>query len=127
MLRASTSRLPLLARGFAQAAAAAPAAEHAAPATRPRTLGYLVERSTQGNLPVYSEYRNARSNRLTVVRKVSGDVGALRNDIAQYLADGHIDPLRAPPKVYIRPTSGHVEIKGHWVEEIKEWLAMRGF
>ncbi|BEI86998.1 hypothetical protein CcaverHIS002_0703440 [Cutaneotrichosporon cavernicola] len=122
-LRASTST-----RVFARAysvQAAAPVA--AAPTPRPRTLGYLVARSEQGNLPVYTEYRNGRSNRLTVVRKISGDVGALRNDIAQYLADGHIDPLKAPPKVYIRPTSGHVEIKGHWAEEIKEWLAMRGF
>ncbi|BEJ18033.1 hypothetical protein CspHIS471_0703100 [Cutaneotrichosporon sp. HIS471] len=123
-LRASTSTR-IFARAYSVQAASPVAAAPTTP--RPRTLGYLVARSEQGNLPVYTEYRNGRSNRLTIVRKITGDVGALRNDIAQYLADGHIDPLKAPPKVYVRPTSGHVEIKGHWAEEIKEWLAMRGF
>ncbi len=78
-LRASTSRVVPLARAFAAQAAPAEAAAPAAAARRttprPRTQGYIVERSAQGNLPVYSEYRNARSNRLTVVRKITGDVG----------------------------------------------------
>jgi hypothetical protein len=79
-LRASTSRAVPLARAFAAQAVPAEAAAPVAAARRtttprPRTLGYIVERSAQGNLPVYSEYRNARSNRLTVVRKITGDVG----------------------------------------------------
>jgi len=52
---------------------------------------------------------------------------ALRADLAQYLADGHIDPLKAPPTVTVRPTTKQIVIKGRAVEEVKAWLEMRGF
>lgn len=77
---ASTSRLALSARPLALARTIATqvqtpdAASTLSELQTPR-LSYHVERSERGNLPVYSEYRNGRSNRLTVVRKISGNVG----------------------------------------------------
>ncbi|KAF9439192.1 hypothetical protein BGZ76_009364 [Entomortierella beljakovae] len=42
---------------------------------------YFVERTKSGQLPVYSEYKNAGSRHLTIIRKIQGNAGALRKDI----------------------------------------------
>ncbi|WVR05669.1 hypothetical protein IAU60_002691 [Kwoniella sp. DSM 27419] len=83
---------------------------------------YFVNRSDGGQLPVYSKIRNGGSV-TTIVRKVD----TLQNDLSAYLKTLHIDPFTAPPKVTVRPTNQHVQIKGHWVDEVKGWLEGRGF
>ena len=48
------------------------------PANKPlgtlEDLPFSVERTHTGNLPVYTDFRNGGSRKLTVVRKVFGDV-----------------------------------------------------
>ncbi|OCF32887.1 hypothetical protein I316_05524 [Kwoniella heveanensis BCC8398] len=83
---------------------------------------YFVNRSEGGKLPVYSKIRNGGSI-TTIVRKVD----ILQKDLNTYLAKLHIDPFTSPPKVTVRPTNQHLQIKGHWVEEVKGWLEGRGF
>ncbi|WVF70703.1 hypothetical protein IAT40_005496 [Kwoniella sp. CBS 6097] len=83
---------------------------------------YFVNRSEGGKLPVYSKIRNGGSI-TTIVRKVD----TLQKDLNTYLAKLHIDPFTSPPKVTVRPTNQHLQIKGHWVEEVKGWLEGRGF
>ncbi|WVQ97072.1 hypothetical protein IAU59_004182 [Kwoniella sp. CBS 9459] len=83
---------------------------------------YFVNRSEGGKLPVYSRIRNGGSI-TTIVRKVD----TLQKDLNTYLATLHIDPFTSPPKVTVRPTNQHLQIKGHWVEEVKGWLEGRGF
>lgn len=177
-----TTVVPAASRASSASASAAPSPD-AAP-TRPVEIEfnqkYIVERTSNGQLPVYSDFKNGNSQR-TVVRRIKGNVlvspgerelrtaiggvalplagcvgqsvstpnarlaplhaslrsarraladarsQALRQDLANYLADGHIDPITKPPKVIIKPVSGQVEVKGRWVEEVKGWLEMRGF
>ena len=37
-------------------------------------VGYVVKRSTTGNVPVYSAYRNGGTRKLTVIRRIDGDI-----------------------------------------------------
>ncbi|WRT65856.1 uncharacterized protein IL334_002807 [Kwoniella shivajii] len=83
---------------------------------------YHVNRSEGGKLPVYSKIRNGGSI-TTLIRKVD----TLQSQLTTYLSDLHIDPFTHPPKVTVRPTNNHLQIKGHWVDEVKGWLEGRGF
>ncbi|WWC60468.1 uncharacterized protein I303_103041 [Kwoniella dejecticola CBS 10117] len=83
---------------------------------------YHVNRSEGGELPVYSKIRNGGAV-TTIIRKVD----TLQNQLTTYLSDMHIDPFTHSPKVTVRPANNHLQIKGHWVQEIKGWLEGRGF
>nr|XP_031858721.1 uncharacterized protein CI109_005815 [Kwoniella shandongensis]KAA5525793.1 hypothetical protein CI109_005815 [Kwoniella shandongensis] len=87
---------------------------------------YNVGRSSGGELPVYSKIRNG-GGITTVVRKVEGDLTTIQKQLNAYFAQSHIDPFSHPPSVTIRPTNGHLQVKGHWVEEVKGWLEGKGF
>ncbi|OCF56582.1 hypothetical protein L486_05433 [Kwoniella mangroviensis CBS 10435] len=87
---------------------------------------YHVNRSEGGKLPVYSKIRNGGAV-TTIIRKVDGDVRTLQNQLTSYLADLHIDPFTTSPKVTVRPTNNHLQIKGHWVDQVKGYLEGRGF
>ncbi|WWD05560.1 hypothetical protein V865_003640 [Kwoniella europaea PYCC6329] len=83
---------------------------------------YHVNRSEGGKLPVYSKIRNGGAV-TTIIRKVD----TLQNQLTSYLADLHIDPFTTSPKVTVRPTNNHLQIKGHWVDQVKGYLEGRGF
>ncbi|WVQ85481.1 hypothetical protein IAT38_007646 [Cryptococcus sp. DSM 104549] len=87
---------------------------------------YHVGRSENGELPVYSKMRNG-TQVLTIVRKVEGNVGAFQRQLNDWFERSHLDPFSAPPRATIRPSNSHVQIKGHWVADVKAWLEERGF
>lgn len=82
------------------------------------TPAYTIARTVNKGLPVYSEYKNGGTRLLTVVRRVEGDSNALMADLS---ADFPEAVLR------INQKTQHVVIKGHHVNEIKEWLISKGF
>ncbi|EIE83391.1 hypothetical protein G6F46_005060 [Rhizopus delemar] len=82
------------------------------------TPTYHVSRTTSQGLPVYSEYKNGRTNLLTVVRRIKGDANALLNDLKTDFPEA---------VAHVNPTTQQVIIKGHHVNELKEWLITKGF
>jgi translation initiation factor 1 (eIF-1/SUI1) len=82
------------------------------------TPAYFVARTTNKGLPVYSEYKNGGTRLLTVVRRIEGDSNALIKDINTDFPEAI---------VRLNPKTQHVVIKGHHVNEIKEWLISKGF
>ncbi|WVQ71194.1 hypothetical protein IAR50_000719 [Cryptococcus sp. DSM 104548] len=91
-----------------------------------RKKWYHVARSEGGELPVYSKYRNG-TQVTTLIRKVEGDGATLRDQLNEYFLANHLDPFTAPPRATLRPTNGHIQIKGHHVDDVKDWLSERGF
>ncbi|KAI9480882.1 MAG: mitochondrial large subunit ribosomal protein-domain-containing protein [Benjaminiella poitrasii] len=79
---------------------------------------YSVARTVNKGLPVYSDYKNGGTRLLTVIRKVQGDSTALMKDISTDFPEA---------VVRINPRTQHVIIKGHHVNEVKEWLIHKGF
>ncbi|OWZ70769.1 hypothetical protein AYX14_03825 [Cryptococcus neoformans] len=91
-----------------------------------REKWYHIIRTRQGELPVYAKYRNDGGCK-TIVRKIEGDSHTLKDQLNEWFEQSHLDPFTRPPQATVRPTNGEVQIKGHWVEEIKEFLSERGF
>ncbi|WVO13387.1 hypothetical protein L204_101002 [Cryptococcus depauperatus] len=90
-----------------------------------RESWYYIARSSSGELPVYSKYRHG-SQVTTIIRKVEGDANVLKHQLDQFFKQSHIDPFSSIPKITVRPTNKHIQIKGHWVEEVKEFLEEEG-
>ena len=51
---------------------------------------------------------------------------SLKDELNQYFRTIHVDPLRDPPKAVLRPTNGHLVVKGNWVNEIRAYMAEQG-
>lgn len=75
---------------------------------------YFVERTRAGNLPVYTDYNNA-GGVWTEVRKITGNVGALRNDIKKVLNLEKKD-------IWVQDASKRIIIKGNHSQAVKEYL-----
>ncbi|ROW08749.1 hypothetical protein VPNG_06381 [Cytospora leucostoma] len=97
-----------------------PASSTPAAPAQPRQLSYLVERTASRNLSVYNDTRSGGSKKETVIKKVVGDVHALRSEITNELGF---------PKdtVKINPVTGHIKIKGFHADKVSKWLLARGF
>ncbi|AEY97250.1 FAER262Cp [Eremothecium gossypii FDAG1] len=76
---------------------------------------YSVARSSTGNLPVYSEYKSGKV--YTEVRKISGDIIQLRDDLQQRL------PKIPRDSWTVIMQSKKLLIKGYYVREIKHVLS----
>lgn len=75
---------------------------------------YHVDRTRSGNLPVYTDYNNA-GGVWTEIRRISGNVSALRDDLKAY--------LDLPKKdIWIQDTSKHIVIKGNRCSGVRKFL-----
>ncbi|KAJ1956432.1 hypothetical protein DL89DRAFT_268978 [Linderina pennispora] len=82
------------------------------------TYPYFINRTRFQTLPVYTDIRNAGTRTLTLVRRIDGDVEALRKDLAAALEDNTIE---------IRKVSRQIVIRGNRISEVREWLTKKGF
>lgn len=80
---------------------------------------YQILRSFNKNLPVYSDTKRGGNLKQTVVRRTSGDVKQLRDELRRHLSKNEED-------VKINHLTNHVIVKGHHVDEVKAFLGARG-
>ncbi|ORX54912.1 hypothetical protein DM01DRAFT_1406984 [Hesseltinella vesiculosa] len=82
---------------------------------------YTISRTSSQGLPVYSDIKNGGTQHLTIIRRIEGDVEALRSEVAALFPDA--------PKNFVRinPTNNQIVIKGNCVNDIKHWLVTKGF
>lgn len=92
------------------------------PATTPPALPYMIRRSRMHNIPVYSDLTHG-NRKMTLVRKVEGDIWALEKDVKQYLKE--LTGKELPTQV--NEVTMTLKVKGHFDIELKEWLAKKGF
>ncbi|KAG0369575.1 hypothetical protein BGZ54_009551 [Gamsiella multidivaricata] len=88
----------------------------AAKSSLPRT--YFVERTKSGQLPVYSEFKNAGSRPLTIIRKIQGNATALKTDILATYPEA---------EVRVNERSNQVILKGMVMDDVRQWLTVKGF
>ena len=106
---------------------------------------WAVVRSASGQLPVYRDIRNANSREITVIRKVLGDLHALRATIVSEFQViprnivSQVNPSSSGPHSLARTVAnqvdaknvwvkaGRVEVKGRHKREIAQWLESKGF
>ncbi|KAG2174566.1 hypothetical protein INT44_006829 [Umbelopsis vinacea] len=90
--------------------------------TEASSPNYIITRTdASGALPVYLDIKNGGTRSLTIIRRVQGDAEALRQEVAALFPD--------TPKnfVTVNPINNQVVIKGSYVNDIKQWLAQKGF
>lgn len=74
---------------------------------------YFVERSSTGNLPVYSDTKGGGNKFVTEIRRIQGDVIQLRNDLQEKL------PYIPKKNWKVLTQSQKIIIKGDAVKQVK--------
>ncbi|KAJ2084217.1 mitochondrial large ribosomal subunit [Coemansia sp. RSA 988] len=111
-----TARLIL--RAFQSTVAANPTEADTNHAAQVVTYPYYVSRTRFQSLPVYTDIRNGRTRKLTILRRIDGDLGALRTDISNALDE---------ESVVLKTISRQLVIKGDRSTELRKWLTEKGF
>lgn len=83
---------------------------------RPPLLSQVLRTSKGKQVPVYSDFKNGHTRRLTIVRKIVGDEEALAREIYR---------VTGGAAVAVRP--GRIEVEGDRRAELKTWLMGIGF
>ncbi|KAM6924342.1 large ribosomal subunit protein mL49 [Xenentodon cancila] len=92
------------------------------PADAPPPLPYMIRRSRMHNIPVYTDLTHG-NRKMTLVRKVEGDIWALEKDVKQHLKK--VTGKELPTQV--NEVTMTLKVKGHFDQELKDWLASKGF
>lgn len=92
------------------------------PADSPPCLPYMIRRSRMHNIPVYTDLTHG-NRRMTLVRKVEGDIWALEKDVKEYLKE--LTGKELPTQV--NEVTMTLKVKGHFDKELKDWLISKGF
>jgi large subunit ribosomal protein L49 len=79
-----------------------------------------VHRSKSRNLPVYEEALSGGTQLQTRIRKVEGNIEALRQHLVEKL---HLDPNY----IHINHLTKHVIIKGHLKKRVQQFLEEQKF
>ncbi|OMJ25844.1 54S ribosomal protein img2, mitochondrial [Smittium culicis] len=88
-------------------------------ASKPSTqLRYFIQRTSFKSLPIYTEFKNNGSRKLTIIRKIEGDLNALKSDL---------DPLFGKENVSIKKINNSILIKGICSREVRQFLSKKGF
>lgn len=92
------------------------------PAETPPPLPYMIRRSRMHNVPVYTDLTHG-NRKMTLVRKVEGDIWALEKDVREYLKE--VTGKELPTQV--NEVTMTLKVKGHFDQELKHWLTRKGF
>lgn len=89
-----------------------------------KKLPYFISRTPLGKqLPVYTEFKEGRTKVLTLIRKIDGNIDALRSDLLQ---SNMIQGLRESD-IYLRKDLKQLWVKGAFMHQVKGFLNAKGF
>ncbi|KAH9879814.1 hypothetical protein J1614_001838 [Plenodomus biglobosus] len=103
-------------KSYSKSSSSRPTQPQPIPRTRPK---YHVERSKTRNLPIYTDFKRGGNLHITMIRKVTGDLFALRDELRVVLCKKDED-------VTINPLTSHIVIKGSHKAQVHEFLTARG-
>ena len=75
-----------------------------------------IDRTKSLQLPVYTDYKHGRTKVITQLRKDSGDVSALRDELTRVLGGSEVSVK-----------NGRLEVEGNRTQQLKTWLMAMGF
>jgi large subunit ribosomal protein L49 len=82
-----------------------------------RKVGFHIQRTASHQLPVYTNYRNAGSRIITILRKYSGNEYELLREVRSELG----------PDAIVDARQGKIIVDGQYSKQLKEWLERLGF
>ncbi|XP_015680825.1 39S ribosomal protein L49, mitochondrial [Protobothrops mucrosquamatus] len=93
------------------------------PQDLPPDLSYFVRRSRMHNVPVYKDTSYRGSRKMTIIRKIEGDIWALENDVKGFLTE----LSGQTPATQVNENTCSIRVKGYFEQELKTWLMDKGF
>jgi large subunit ribosomal protein L49 len=87
-------------------------------------LPYFVSRTESNELPVYSDFKRGGNLKLTLVRKISGEVGVLRDALRETLK---LSVGLDKDRVVVNERTRQVVIKGQYKDQVVRFLRERRF
>ncbi|CAK9301898.1 unnamed protein product, partial [Gordionus sp. m RMFG-2023] len=96
------------------------------PPTHCPNLSYFVSRTKNHLLPVYFYLKYNGSQKVTKIKNIMGNIWDFETDLIKHLSEYITDKDFIPP-TQINEYSQSINIKGVWTEEIKQFLANKGF
>ncbi|KAJ3163201.1 hypothetical protein HDU86_002370 [Geranomyces michiganensis] len=83
------------------------------------TLPYAVKRTAKaGWLPIYRTFLKGNTQTITTIRRIEGNVQMLAKDLESIIPQ---------EKITVKPTTGHVVLKGDYLFAVRDWLTVRKF
>ncbi len=104
--------------------------QHADLAPTLSTLPYIIGRTKTANLPIYETSKAGGSKRITMIRRITGDLDELATAVRSALKmDEYMTDLRGRKKanVVVNSIARQVIVRGWRAPEIKRWAEMSGF
>lgn len=93
------------------------------PTAKPGDRPYFVARTVHHMMPVYAEFNRKKMTLLTEVRKVDGNLFALRDDLDEFLEERYgMEFISQVAELY-----GVVRYRGDFEEDFKHFLLSKGF
>ncbi|KAM6435355.1 large ribosomal subunit protein mL49 [Liasis olivaceus] len=93
------------------------------PQDTPPDLPYFVRRSRMHNVPVYKDSSHHGSRKMTIIRKIEGDIWALENDVKTFITE----LSGRTPATQVSEIACSIHVKGYFDQELKTWLMDKGF
>ncbi|KDR81456.1 hypothetical protein GALMADRAFT_113774 [Galerina marginata CBS 339.88] len=87
---------------------------------------YFVPRNTRGNIPVYTDVRNAGGRYTVLVRNIEGSVAALAKDLSHSLFEKESHEA-SQLRIQISQSKHLIISGGRWKNDVLEWLKGKGF
>ncbi|KAL0114430.1 hypothetical protein PUN28_011586 [Cardiocondyla obscurior] len=84
---------------------------------------YFIERTRNYMQPVFLNMNPRNNKKVTVIRKIQGNIWTLEQDIKQYVEK----QLKKKFASQIHEFAGIIKFKGDCVSCVKEWMNMKGF
>ena len=79
-------------------------------------LPFQVDRTHKNNLPVYTNYKMGGNQKRTVIRNLTGDITAFKEELSKVVSNSEISEKM-----------GRIEVNGLHTAKVKLWLTRLGF
>ncbi|CAO1408783.1 unnamed protein product [Diamesa serratosioi] len=87
-----------------------------------KSLPYYVERTKNFMLPVYMDITFRGQRRITIVRKIEGDIWKLEEELKQMIGD----KVKKPIFTQVNEMNRQISFKGDYVSLVQEFLISKG-
>ncbi|KAI4487131.1 hypothetical protein M0802_012005 [Mischocyttarus mexicanus] len=93
------------------------------PTAKPNDYPYFIRRSKNHMLPVYLNRYFRGTRRVTVIRRIEGDIWKLEEELKQLIKE----TKKRTTGSRINEMSGDIRFRGDFVSLVKQWLLDKGF
>ncbi|XP_026752674.2 probable 39S ribosomal protein L49, mitochondrial [Galleria mellonella] len=93
------------------------------PQEEARNLPYFIPRNKNHYLPIYLDITFRGMRKISIIKKIDGDIWLLNDEIKSYLKKKHNRYV----ETRVHEMGRFIEVKGDYVNALKDWAYSKGF